>query len=120
MVVFDQKYISESEANYSLDGDKIIESGGGQSSYNLPTEFFDYATKKNILIKDPNLEHFRKNRDGDAYIPNPDYKFQLGSGVLWLIGDEYKEDNKFVASVSSTNGKFSKRLRKCLRGLCNG
>lgn len=106
MVVFDQKYISESEANFSLDGDKIIESGGGQSSYNLPSEFFEYTTEKNILIKDPNLEHFRKIRDGDAYVPNPEYKFQLGSGVLWLIGDEYKDDNKFVASVSSTNGKF--------------
>lgn len=106
MVIFNQKYISESEANYSLDGDKIIESGGGQSSYNLPSEFFDYATKKKILIKDSNLEHFRKIKDGPAYVTNPDYKFQLGSGVLWLIGDEYKDNNKFIASVNGQNGKF--------------
>ncbi|WP_304103393.1 AAA family ATPase [Methanobrevibacter ruminantium] len=106
MVVFDQKFISESEADYSLVGDKIIKSGGAQSSYNLPNEFFNYVTEKKILIKDPTIEHFRKNRDGDAYVPNSDYKFQLGPGVLWLIGDEYGEGSKFIASVSSTNGKF--------------
>ena len=106
MVVFDQKLISESEAYYRIDGNKIIKSGGAQVSYNLPNEFFNYATKNKILIKDPNLEHFRKIKDGDAYIPNPEYKFQLGPGVLWLIGDEYKEGNKFIGSVNGTNNKF--------------
>lgn len=106
MVIFDQKVISESEANFSIDGDKIIKSGGAQASYNLPIEFFNYVTYKKILIADPNLEHFRKNRDGDAYILNKDYKFQLGPGVLWLIGDEYEDGNKFIASVNGTNGKF--------------
>lgn len=106
MVVFDQKIISESEADYSVDGNIIVKSGGGQSSYNLPNEFFTYATNNKILITDPNLEHFRKNRDGDAFVLNKDYIFQLGPGVLWLIGDEYEEGNKFIASVSSTNNKF--------------
>ena len=106
MVLFNQKVISESEAYYRIDGDKIIKSGGAQASYNLPYEFFNYATKNKILVKDPNLEHFRKVKDGDAYIPHPDYKFQLSPGVLWLIGDGYEEGNKFIASVNGTNNKL--------------
>ncbi len=42
------KTISESEAYYSVREGKIIQSGGGQSSYNLPKYFFKYATEKKI------------------------------------------------------------------------
>lgn len=101
------KTISESEAYYSLREGKIIQSGGGQSSYNLPKYFFKYATEKNILIPDSNFPHARKGIDGNAFVLNELFSFRLGKNVLSLIGEGYSSvDNKFVASMNGTNGKF--------------
>lgn len=100
------KIISESEAYYSFKENKIIESGGAQSSYNLPKKFFMYVKDK-ILIEDPDFSYVRKETDGDAYILRKDYEFELGSGVLSLIGNRYRNiENKFIASLNGTNGKF--------------
>lgn len=101
------KTISESEAYYSIKDGKIIKSGGGQSSYNLPKKFFKYTTDKKILIQDSHLSHSRKYIDGDAYVLNEDYKFKVGFNALSLIGNEYdNDDNEFIASMNGTNNKF--------------
>lgn len=101
------KTISESEAFYSLKEGKVIKSGGGQSSYNLPKYFFKYATERGILIQGPSISYCRKEIDGNAYVLNEDYKFKLGQNILSLIGEGYgKVDNRFIASMNGTNGKF--------------
>ena len=101
------KTISESEAYYSIKDGKIVMSGGGQSSYNLPKKFFKYSTENKILIQDSHLSHSRKYIDGDAYVLNEDYNFKLGSNAVCLIGNEYGHyDNEFIASMNGTNNKF--------------
>jgi len=101
------KTISESEAFYSFKEGKFAVSGGGQSSYNLPKDFFKYMTNHNILIQDPELDYVRKSMDGNAYVLNDDYEFKLGPKLLSLIGAGYENvDNKFISSVNGTNGKF--------------
>lgn len=103
-----EKIISTSEGKYYIDttSDKIVNGGGGQSSYNIPTEFFDYAKTRGILVADSGFEYARK-KDGDAYLLNKDYKLNLGEGVLWLIGKEYKnKNNKIIGSVGFQNNKF--------------
>ena len=102
------KIISESEALFSLKEGEIIKSTHTtQNSYNLPRNFFKYATKNNILNKDPNMKYKRKPVDSDAYILQKDYEFKLGSTVLSLIGEEYNNSkNEFIASLNGTNNKF--------------
>ena len=101
------KTISESEAYYSFKEGNLIKSGGGQSSYNLPKNFFKYSTEKQILIEEPTISYSRKNIDGNAYVLNEDYSFRLGSGILSLIGKSYDNvDNQFIASMNGTNNKF--------------
>lgn len=101
------KTISESEAFYSIKEGKFAVSGGGQSSYNLPKNFFKYMTDNDILVQDPELDYPRKSMDGSAYVLNENYKFKLGSNVLSLIGPDYENvDNRFISSVNGTNGKF--------------
>ena len=103
------KLISTSEAKYFIDeNDKTIKVGGGaQASYNLPSGFLEYAKSKNILIEDSNIEYARRKNDGNAFVLHSDYTFKLGHGVLWLIGEEYRNiENKFIASKNTSNGKF--------------
>lgn len=58
-------------------------------------------------MQDHDLNYSRKETDGYAYVLNEDYDFKLGSNVLSLIGEGYgKVDNKFIASMNGTNGKF--------------
>lgn len=102
------KEISTSEAKFLIeDTGKAIRSGGAQGSYNLPSDFLNEATNKNILIKDPNMNYCRKEIDKDAFVLNKEYAFKLGPGVIWLIGDKFNNlNNKFIGSINSSNGKF--------------
>lgn len=104
-----KKDISASEANYSVDilKNSIISGRGGQSSYNIPNDFFEEATQKCILIQDENFQYSRKEKDGNAYVLSSNYRFELGENILWLIGNEYKnKENKFIASIGYQNKKF--------------
>ena len=77
-----------------------------QSSYNLEKDFFKYATENKILIQNPDIQHARKDKDGNAYVLNG-YEFKLGEGILSLIGEQYKyRENKFITSLNKSNGKF--------------
>lgn len=101
--------VSKSEAKYYIDSNEgeIKISGGAQGSYNLKSEILTELTKHNVLIKDPSFEYDRKDKDGSAYVLANEYSLQLGTGILWLIGNEYSgSDNKFIASINSSNGKF--------------
>ncbi|MDV5105909.1 AAA family ATPase [Clostridium perfringens] len=50
------------------------------------------------------MRYKRKEDDGAPYVLAKSYKFKLGNGVLWLIGDEFaKRNNKFIASLPSNN-----------------
>lgn len=103
-----KKFISSSESKYYINENKVLKNlKNDQGSYNLPTDFFEHATSKNILIQDPSFDYYRKNKDGNAFVLQKDYTFKLGQGVLWLIGEEYdKIENKFIASINASNGKF--------------
>ena len=108
-MLFDNKIISASEAKYKIEKDTITSSGGAQASYNLEQKFVDYVIKENILIENPDLNFYRTKNDIQVlvhqYVLNEEnYKFKLGSGILWLIGDEYKDiNNKFILSWASEN-----------------
>lgn len=104
-----KKIVTRSEAKYLINSNKkdIELGGGGQASYNLPIDFFNEAIEYDVLQKDSNINHDRKSKDGDAYVLGKDYKLELGKGILWLIGEEYKDrNNKFIASINSSNHKF--------------
>lgn len=104
------KLISKSESRYYIEEgeNKILKAEkNSQASYNLPKKFFTYAKEKEILVKDSTIEYERSGDDGDAYVVSTQYKFKLGQGALWLIGEDFsKRNNKFIASVNSSNGKF--------------
>ena len=102
------KLISSVESKYYLNRGEILKNQNNvQSSYNLPSEFFKYAKSKNILIEDASINYVRKSVDGNAFVLQSDYIFKLGQGVLWLIGEEYRNiENKFIASKNTSNGKF--------------
>lgn len=77
-----------------------------QSSYNLEKDFFKYATENKILVQNSDIQHARKDKDGNAYVLNG-YEFKLGEGVLSLIGEQYRNrENKFITSLNKSNGKF--------------
>ena len=104
------KLISSSEARYYINKgeNEILKTGkNSQGSYNLPSEFLEAAREKNVLVEDSSIDYARKNTDGDAFVVSKEYKFKLGKGALWLIGEDYaKENNKFIASINASNGKF--------------
>lgn len=103
------KRISKSEAknyngNIEFDVNKSI---GKQLSYNLPSKFFQEARERAIIIEDESIDYARKYKDGNAYVLSNNYSFELGNGILDLIGHEYKyKDNKFIGSVGFQNRKF--------------
>lgn len=100
------RVVKKSQAKNYISGNKLIKSDGAQASYNLPKEFFLYAKDKGVLVE-TSMDYPRKYDDGNAYILNSNYKFKLGQGVLWLIGEEYKKiENKFILSKSGTNNKI--------------
>ena len=108
-IEFTKPHISTSEGKFSINGEFIEEGGGGQSHYILPKDFYYYVVreKHDVLITDSDLNYARKEEDGDAYVLNPNYTFNLGPGILWLIGKEYaKRQNKFIAGSSFSNDKF--------------
>lgn len=107
MVKFDVKVISTAEAKYLInEGNIVSKPGSNQGSYNLDNSFCKYVEKENILVEDPNLDYPRKEEDGNAYVLNEEYSFELGEGVLWLIGKEYsRRNNKFISSHND-NGKI--------------
>lgn len=104
------KLISSSEAKYYINKgeNEILKTNkNSQGSYNLPVEFLEAAIEKNVLVKDSSIDYARKEIDGDAFVVSDDYKFKLGQGALWLIGEDYtKVNNKFIASINASNGKF--------------
>ena len=100
------RVVKKSQAKNYISGNKLIKSDGAQASYNLPKEFFLDAKDKGVLVE-TSMDYPRKYDDGNAYILNSNYKFKLGQGVLWLIGEEYKKiENKFILSKSGTNNKI--------------
>lgn len=102
--------VSKSESKYLLNSvTGLIEKreGNVQSSYNIDVEIFKVLRDRKIIVQDSSFEHARKSQDGDAYVLNRNIKITLGEGVLWLVGDEFKNvELKFVGSVNGANGKF--------------
>lgn len=100
------KKISESEAKFSIniESRKVVRKGGGQASYNLPKDFFTEATIKKIIIEDLEIDHYRKEKDGNAYVLSEEYKLRLGKGIINIIGEKYlKRNNKFIGTLPSNN-----------------
>lgn len=102
--------VSKSEAKYLLNSDTgLIEDGSPkqQNSYNISKEIFNALKDNGVIVENPNFEYSRKSSDGAAYILSEDSKLTLGDGILWLIGEDYKEvENKFIGSINKSNGKF--------------
>lgn len=97
------KYCSETKYYIDEKGNIKI-GGGGQSSYNLPSDFFEVAKEKGVIVQDGSIDYKRKKDDGAPYVVSKNYKFKLGEGVIWLIGNEFKKrNNKFIASLPSNN-----------------
>ena len=105
-----KKLISNSEARYYInkgENEILKTTRNSQGSYNLPSEFFEFAKQNSILIEDSSIDYARKKTDGNAIVISKEYKFKLGKGTLWLIGENYdNENNKFISSINASNGKF--------------
>lgn len=101
MVEF-RREIKKTQAKFIIHNDEFIISEnnvGQQSSYNLPQDFIDYALENGVLVEDASIDYSRKDSDGNAYRLSDDYKLELAPGVIWMIGDKYKEiDNFFITS----------------------
>lgn len=115
-MIYEMK-INESQAYYAVENVILKRSGGAQASNYVGMGFFDDALEKGIIIR-TTLDNYPPNRDLDEqYILNKNYEFELGSGILDLIGNKYKDNNKFIISYPQTkDGKpqFNKGVYKTL------
>ena len=95
--------INESQAYYTVENVILRKSGGGQASNYVGTGFFKDALEKNVIFQ-TTIEGYPPKRDFDEqYMLNENYSFELGSGIIDLIGDEYKtRNNKFIVSFPQT------------------
>ncbi len=95
--------INESQAYYTVENVVLRKSGGGQASNYVGTGFFKDALEKNVIFQ-TTVEGYPSNRDYDEqYILNEDYTFELGPGIIDLIGEEYNNhNNKFLVSFPQT------------------
>lgn len=95
--------INESQAYYTVENVVLRKSGGGQASNYVGAGFFKEALANNVLYQ-TNIEGYPSKRDFDEqYVLNEDYSFELGSGILELIGEEYgHSNNKFIVSFPQT------------------
>ena len=75
------------------------ENAGAQASNYVGMNFFKDACEKKVLIQG-NIEGYPHNRDLDnKFILNETYTFEIGFGIMALIGEEYNDrTNKFVVS----------------------
>ena len=116
-----------SQAYYSLNGKmEIIDSNsGGEACYNMPKEFINKAIELNALVLDNHIQHNKVDGKNKTYILSNEYKLNLGSSLLWLIGEnDNKHEHKIIVVESSKNGKFIlfktvfKELEKDDNGFC--
>lgn len=109
-----RKNIEGSQANYDI---ILIKSGGGQGSYYL-IEFFKVALNKKVIYQTEVEGYPEGQRASDEkYVLKEGYTFELGPKVLDLIGEEYKDNNKFVLSYPQTTDskpQLNKRVYKKL------
>ena len=95
--------INESQAYYTVENVILRKSGGAQASNYVGTGFFKAAIEKGVIFQ-TTIEGYPPKRDFDEqYALNENYSFELGSGILDLIGNDYKDrNNKFVVSFPQT------------------
>ena len=95
--------INESQAYYSVENVILRKSGGAQASNYVGTAFFKDALEKKVIFQTA-VEGYPSNRDYDEqYVLNEDYAFELGSGIIDLIGEKYNNhNNKFLISFPQT------------------
>lgn len=94
-----KKNIEGSQAYYDI---VFIKSGGEQGSYYV-IEFFKDALDKKVIYQTEVEGYPEGGRASDKqYVLSEGYTFELGSKVLKLIGEEYKDDNKFIISYPQT------------------
>lgn len=92
--------IKNAQANYNV---KLIKEGGGQSSNYVGVNFFRDALDNKVIYKTTVEGYPAGRRASDKqYVLNDNYEFELGSGALDLIGEEYKQNNKFIISFPQT------------------
>lgn len=76
--------------------EKVPSGGGGQGSYNLPRDLFDYL-KQQGAISDFLHSETKKSNLHEFYFLNDEWYLTLGPGVLDIIGDKYaKRKNEIV------------------------
>lgn len=99
------KRISKSESYYKIDasGRKEDNGGGGkQVSYNLPQKFVDAMLNSHAIVPSNSTLHGRP-----VWVLAENYTFVLGSGILDLIGNRYRDiAPKFIVSEGIGNTKW--------------
>lgn len=101
-----EKEIGNAQAYFSWDVEKIA-SGGTQGSYYIDKDEFNELLEDGILVQSEidyyPTDHDREN--DEIYVLNG-CDFKLGQGILEIIGDEYKDGNKFlIAHTTHENPK---------------
>ena len=108
------KTVRNNEARYKIINHEIHYSGAAsQTSYNIPIDFFKDFISNGILEHDHDLDYSSTTSEGEEftlYACTLKCNFKLGPGVLWLIGDEYNnDDNKLTLVYARKDGiEYSK------------
>lgn len=100
------KEIEGAQAWFSWDVQKVVD-GGTQGSYYIYDDDFKKLKEDGILIEEE-IEFYPTDHDrpNDVKYGLNDYEFILGPEILEIIGEEYKEGNKFfIACTTGDNPK---------------
>lgn len=102
-----RRIIKGTQAKFQINENESVISQNNrtqQSSYNLPQEFMDYAIENGVIVEDETIDYSRRNSDGNAYRLSDDYSLELSSGILWMIGNEYRNiNNQFITSQNEAS-----------------
>ena len=86
-----RKIVSKAESNrirklkvYEFSSVKDV--GGGQATYNIPSELFDLLIENKIIFKSDLKFTGRNNESGDIYQLEGNYKLEIGETLQRLIG----------------------------------
>ena len=110
------KLIKESQAKYTLIDGIMRKQGGKQCSYYIEDD--DFGEMESKFLKYVGLgrdfEGFPtgKYRDIDKVYELKDYAFELGPGIIWLIGKDYEnKENKLIITYPNTKDPMPQLMR---------
>lgn len=87
---------------------------GSQSSYNIDTDLFKILEEKNVICYNEYVDDYPTNDSrplDDKYVLSDNYEFKLGPEILNLIGENYKDNNKFIISKTKSEAESGTTIK---------